>query len=452
MLNQLTEKIAQLKSEWESLQPLESERSARLWQKLRLEWNYNSNHIEGNTLTYGETQILLVSGRTVGQHKIREYEEMKAHDLAIAHVRELAADPTPITEADVRNLNKILLKEPFWKEAITADGQPTRKQVIPGQYKSSPNNVQTSTGEMFFFKSPEETPSLMSELIEKFRSDFDKDATDLPRRLAKFHHDFSVIHPFDDGNGRTMRLLVNYALLRNGYLPIVIKSIEKEQYLSALSQADAGDLNAFEHFLAENILWALNVGVRAAKGESIVEPEDWEKELSLFVQEHIVDDTPAPPRKWDMLKERMQDSWFTLRDAIKQKLSAFEKIFATVNVSLVGSSKPDDKYKLNNSHLIELVNLRVMPDTKAARQIIEFGWIIRLKGYSGKGAPPFDIDAEITAFFDQYRYKITGDGLGIGVENLRYDKKIDEDNFNLIVSSVVKFVLERVREKIRPPH
>src|SRR6266480_7416541 len=79
-----------LKASWLSVQPLSGEDERRLKQKLRLEWNYNSNHIEGNTLTYGETELLLIKGQTVGGHTIREYEEMKAHDVAVDHVEELA--------------------------------------------------------------------------------------------------------------------------------------------------------------------------------------------------------------------------------------------------------------------------------------------------------------------------------------------------------------------------
>ena len=104
------ETIDALKKEWDSLQPLSAENEARLWKKFRLEWNYNSNHIEGNTLTYGETELLLIHDRTTGDHQMRDYIEMKAHDLGIAHVQTLAADRRIIGETDIRDLNKIILK------------------------------------------------------------------------------------------------------------------------------------------------------------------------------------------------------------------------------------------------------------------------------------------------------------------------------------------------------
>ena len=102
----LTELEAQI-SEWrerrQAMKPVDEE---RLWRRLRLEWNYNSNHIEGNTLTYHETELLLLFNRTAGGHPLRDYEEMKAHNVAIHHTRRLARSAQVPGEGDVRDLNR----------------------------------------------------------------------------------------------------------------------------------------------------------------------------------------------------------------------------------------------------------------------------------------------------------------------------------------------------------
>ena len=228
-------------SEWHELRPgMEGADEERLWMKLRLEWNYNSNHIEGNTLTYHETELLLIHGRTAGGHPMRDYEEMKAHDVAIDHARSLAGAEQVIGEGDIRDLNQILLKEPFWQSAETPDGQPTRKRIVPGQYKRQPNHVRTATGELHRFAEPEETPPLMEEWTRDFRRDLERTAYPLPLLLAESHWAFLRIHPFDDGNGRTARLLANYALLRKDLPPIVIKSEDRDRYFGSLQNADLG--------------------------------------------------------------------------------------------------------------------------------------------------------------------------------------------------------------------
>ena len=114
-----------------SVQPLPEVNKKDLWQWIRLQFNYRSNSFEGNTLTYEETKLLLIHGRTVGDHTLREYEEMKAHNIAFKYMYDLAKEDRLISEADIRDFNKICLKEPFYQKAKTIDGKPTTRKNHP---------------------------------------------------------------------------------------------------------------------------------------------------------------------------------------------------------------------------------------------------------------------------------------------------------------------------------
>ena len=260
----LNPELQRLCDQWLSAQPFRKEYEQRMWQRFRLEWNYNSNHIEGNTLTYGETLLLLIHGRTKGQHLLREYEEMRGHDVAIEHVRALAREERPLTEGDIRDLNRILLKEGFWQVAQTPDGEPTRKWIEPGRYKTQPNHVITAAGELFQFTTPEETPAQMANCGRWLRNELESPGIGLIQFLALLHHRFTRIHPFDDGNGRVVRLLVNYVLLKAGLPPMVIKTRERKRYLETLAMADAGDMEPLREFFEEALAWSLRLGIRAA--------------------------------------------------------------------------------------------------------------------------------------------------------------------------------------------
>jgi Fic family protein len=120
----LPEHIDKLKKQLTQLQPLGAENQQRLDKKFRLEWNFNSNHIEGNTLTYSETELLLIFDQTKGNHELREYEEMKGHDVALKLFYDLAFDKERnLTEKFIREINEILLVRPFYKEAIPPMGK-----------------------------------------------------------------------------------------------------------------------------------------------------------------------------------------------------------------------------------------------------------------------------------------------------------------------------------------
>jgi Fic family protein len=255
--------IEQLKVQLEKLQPISIENQQKLDKKFRLEWNYNSNHMEGNTLTYGETELLLIFDQTKGNHELREYEEMKGHDVALKLLYALVDDKErDVSESFIRQLNTLLLVRPFFKEAITPDGQPTRREIKVGEYKAFPNSVRLQNGEIFHYPLPAETPALMRDLIEWYKNNSDNPII----VAADLHYKFVCIHPFDDGNGRIARLLMNYHLLKNNLPPVIIKSDDKKNYIRALQETDAGFLDSIRTYIAEKLIWSLELTISAAKG------------------------------------------------------------------------------------------------------------------------------------------------------------------------------------------
>ena len=334
-LEKTNKRIEQLYKKWRSLQPLEPEANERLWKKARFDWNYDSNRIEGNTLTYGETELLLIHGRAGGGHPIRDYEEMRAHDLAIEKVREYARDKERnLTETDIRDLNQIILKEPFWKEAQTPDGKPTQKQIVPGKYKTQPNHVQTVTGELFEFALPEEVPAKMSELMEWFASEMENPTGSIASFLAKLHHRFVLIHPFDDGNGRIVRIWINYVLMRLGYPPLVIKSKDREGYIAALQKTDTGDIHALAIYLGEALISWLEIGIKAAQGENISEPDDIDREIDIFIKNKKAEGLEKGEILSEKVVQKLQESWIMLFETIENKFKQFEELFYRSEASL----------------------------------------------------------------------------------------------------------------------
>ena len=315
--------IDQLSATYHNLLPMSPENQRRWDKKVRLEFNYNSNHIEGNTLTYGDTQLLLLFGETHGSRPMRDYEEMKAHDVAFQKIKEWAADTDmPLTEKDIRELNQIILVQPFWKDAITPEGQPTRRQITVGSYKTQPNSVRLPNGELFEYTAPQEVPIQMQALMEWYR---DEQTTLHPVTLAAmFHYKFVCIHPFDDGNGRVSRLLMNYVLLAHKLPPVVIKSSDKQNYLHALHLADTGQYEAFIRYIAQQVVSSLEMAIKAAKGESIEEPDDLDKEIALLARQLQHQETYKTPQQVLNVFHWAQQKLIAPCEAVLQK---FDKLF-----------------------------------------------------------------------------------------------------------------------------
>jgi Fic family protein len=389
-----------LKAEWDSLQPLSSEHERRLWQKLRLEWNYHSNHIEGNTLTYGETVLLLLHGQTHGNHTFREYEEMKAHDVGIEHIRNLAADKGRlITPIDIRDLNKIILKEPFWKPTQTPDGQASRAQVIPGEYKALPNSVITATGELFDYAAPMEVPARMQALVDWLGEALADPKQNILNIAAKLHHDFVLIHPFDDGNGRVARMLVNYLLLRDGYPPIIVPTDRKKDYLTALRLADAGEPVPLAEFFGEQLERSLSLAIRAGKGERIEEPSDVEKRVAIFVREQNALIEEQSDEK-EIIQAVVDMSLRPFVEKLEEKLKTLAPLFSAFDVLIIdGLGNPSTRSKKK-----PYSELRTAGPRK--KLLITFAF----SGYKGAATEPFDFETVVGFHFPPDLYTITHDG------------------------------------------
>ena len=232
-------KLETVLTQWQNLQPLAAIDRDRLSRRFTIDFNYNSNHIEGNTLTYGQTELLLLFGKIVGEANFRDCEEMKASNVGLQMMLVESSDKQlPLTQNFIRTLHRTLLREDYTVYRMLPGGVQTSYVIHAGQYKTRPNSVITRYGDRFEYASPEETPALMADLVDWYNH-AEQEGKLSPIDLAiLFHYRYIRIHPFEDGNGRIARLMVNYILSRHGYPMIVVRSRNKSEYLDALHAAD----------------------------------------------------------------------------------------------------------------------------------------------------------------------------------------------------------------------
>jgi len=231
--------IDEIYENWQKMMPLSDFDKDRLSRRFSLEFNYNSNHIEGNTLTYGQTELLLFFDKVASEARVRDVEEMKASAVSLKMMEnEVAESGKPLTQNFIRQLHRTLLRDDYVVNCIMPNGQPSTYTIHAGQYKTRPNSVITRYGDRFDYASPEETPALMYDLVNWYNEQEELGALSPVELAALFHYRYIRIHPFEDGNGRIARLLVNYILSRHGYPMIVVRSRKKDDYLEALHETD----------------------------------------------------------------------------------------------------------------------------------------------------------------------------------------------------------------------
>jgi Fic family protein len=229
---------------------------ASLWAaitaQLRVDWTYHSNGIEGSTLSRGETHFFLSEGLTVEGKPLKDFLDAQNHAEAIDSLFDVVANQRPISEGLVKEMNALLLRGVQSTPARNSLGQAVQKKANPGQYKTEPNHVALADGSIHRYLDPLFVSDEMAQLIAWVN-------THLPilhpvHVAAVAHYNFVRIHPFDDGNGRGARMLMNLILLRQQVYPIVVRVETKRAYYAALVQADHGDLAPFIDFIMDACL------------------------------------------------------------------------------------------------------------------------------------------------------------------------------------------------------
>ena len=357
--------IESLFAKWTALQPLRPENQDILDKKFRLDFNYNSNHIEGNTLTYGQTEVLFMTGNTSDNAPMKDWEEMKAHNVALRLVKQEAKDVTrPLTERFIKEVHRVMLCEDYDKYIIE-DGIEKVITIHAGTYKERRNSVITKTGERFEYASPEETPALMSDLVRWYCEVESRNKYKPIELAALFHYRYIRIHPFDDGNGRIARLIVNYILYKHGYPMIVVKADDKQNYLMALGKCDINtgvvpsdgahaeleQITPLVNYLEKCLEQALIQGIKAAVGDSIEDEDDLKKRLAILARNAKANRGNLKRKELKFINEIIYDFLNPLCEETKITLSPFNEFYNQISVELFHPAFGGGLQKLTNSYI-----------------------------------------------------------------------------------------------------
>lgn len=206
----LLSQIDRKKRELDTRRPLTEGELERLNEEFVVEYTYNSNAIEGNTLTLRETDLVL-RGLTVDSKPLKDHLEAVGHKDAFDFVRELVKENAPLSEHNIKQIHYLVLAD---------------KKQDRGVYRRVPVHIMGAHHE------PAQ-PYLIEPKMEQLLQEYKDDTEHIITKLARFHIEFEGIHPFIDGNGRTGRLLVNLELMKAGYPPIDIKFKDRMKYYDA---------------------------------------------------------------------------------------------------------------------------------------------------------------------------------------------------------------------------
>lgn len=288
------ERLDKKKSIIDRLRPLPNIVIQSITEALTLEWTHHSTGIEGNSLTLQETKVVLEEGMTIKGKSLREHFEVVNHHEAIDFIIKLAKIGYKINERDILDTHTLVL-EKIQKEWA-------------GRYRTSGVRI---GGANFVPPNALKVSDLMQELMDWVNAS--EDLHPLVRATV-FHHRFVYIHPFFDGNGRTVRLLFNLLLMKDGYPPAVILKNDRKKYYDAMNKANKGDYSKLFLLVLQAAERSLNIYVNALTNNDDYKPivQIVNESQSPYGQEYI--SLLARRGKIDAYKEN--GVWYTTEEAI----------------------------------------------------------------------------------------------------------------------------------------
>ncbi|MBS1977784.1 MAG: Fic family protein [Bacteroidetes bacterium] len=429
--------IGQLKASIDGHGKLSSELLKKINYKFRLDWNYYSNTMEGNTLTKDETRSIMIGNITIHGKPIRDVLEMRGHDDAITEILKIGKGELNISEKRIKDIHKAIMHE-----------ETDENKAKIGAWKTVDNYILNYKGERFDFVKPEDVAEELHKLINWLSSENEKQDNSIihPAILAiEFHLKYLTIHPFYDGNGRTARILMNLILISRGYPPIIIKTGDKAKYYQYLAdvQGYGGSKDFYYGLMLDLLIRSMEMVDTAIKGGDIEEPDDLEKELKQIDIKLKNEEAKVVRRTPDLVIDVFEQSIKPLFDALYIRLSKFNSFFADFEISTF----MDGTGNSGSKSAVDLFLPEYFKRNRVREITINFQW----GGFNRAGANTFWLNAQLKIQLEEFDYRINEMQVPERRPGLKklYSQQLTETEIARIVDETTSDTLLRFKENYK---
>ncbi len=473
-LNELLETITAKQAEIDNQGKLDEQLARRIQHKFRLDWNYYSNAMEGNSLTKVETKQLMMDNVTIDGKPFKDVAEMRGHDNEVLEIFKIGKGQVRISEKRIRDMHT----------AIIHEENPEKKTFI-GQWKTNDNYLINYRGETFNFLPFSEVPAAIHDLLNKTNADIDalnnnKKEAKHPALIAfEFHLRYLEIHPFYDGNGRTGRLLLNLLLISFGFPPVILDDKTRESYYRILAEVQGYGLDRKEcyAFLAELLIRSQDLVLSAIAGKEIEDDDDWKKDIKLWKQNLNSSDKDVLKRSEDSIYNVYSNSLRPLFIAIFEESKIFDDLFVekavynfidnhsvlVTNVEFFDAwmevIQPKKVEEMNEAQkyfekltatgiILKSERLRRFQEKyKNVNPSVSSDFLIEISftGFKHNGTKTFDERIEVLVKFDRFQYAIYQDR---SHRNKVMEKLYSENITNQEIQNIIKEIMVKTQNSI----
>lgn len=426
--------------------------------KFRLEWNFNSNSMEGNTLTIEETRSVMVGNLDVRQKPIKDVLEMKGHDEVISNILKIGKAELRLSEKRIKEIHAGIMHE-----------EDSQKKNKIGNWKPENNEIFNHKGEKYTFVDWELVPDKMHDLLNKTNADIDaiiannKNAPHPIDVALQFHLEYLEIHPFYDGNGRTARILTNLILIALGYTPFWISKSERSVYYNYISdiQSYGGDKEAFYQYVSGLIERSEQLVLDVIEGKDIEEEDDVEKELEILKRQLKAKDDKVVAKSNEAIKELYQNSFRKLFEQLIEKTKKFDEMF--VEKKFQSSGEGNRSWNSGIEYFDEFFeNLFEKKSNSGGdfygeepkpKKIDDLRLSITYNGFKHDGTNTFGSYTSVFVIFQQYYYIINDTNSSDPDKDTfckkLYSESLSNEEIKTMVNTLTKKLLADIKGRIK---
>lgn len=437
--------VDQLKAKIDGYGQLSPEILRKIQYRFRLDWNYYSNNMEGNTLTRDETRSIMIGNITIHGKPIRDVLEMRGHDDAITDILKMGKGEMNISEKRIKEIHRAIMHE-----------ETEENKAKIGSWKKVDNYILNYKHERFDFVKPDDVAEEMHNLINWLSAENEKrsDKALHPALLAiEFHLRYLTIHPFYDGNGRTARILMNLILISKGYPPIIIKKNDKTAYYQYLAdiQGYEGSKDFYYNLMLDLLIRSLEVVDTVIGGGDIEEPDDIDKRIELLKTRLDKVDIPIEAKSLSSTNKALAESIFPLLQQLEQKLDKLKDLFHSADremryvergITFQLGSKESTWESIYDNWLRKRV-----PDNENVDPIgiSEFQFSYHLKGFK-KTLKLQYVHVYLFFHFYEFDYGLVVNGDRSGETRFGYGQPISQREISDIVKTQIDLILNQIIE------
>lgn len=275
---------------------------------------------------------------------------------------------------------------------------------------------------------------------------------------ALFHYKFVAIHPFDDGNGRLSRILMNLILMRNGYPPVVIKIEDRQAYYSNLSLADTGNYFPFIEFIGDYLTTSLNLYLKAIEGGDIDEPEDLDKEIVLFKLEVQGKEWLKEKKSNEVVEHIMAEELDSFFDKLINYISQFKEFFFNTSFGVIVDKTKIYKFDYENSSFKKIISfidnnetynsefLQLVDGEEENYTYASIIFTINLNEFRSLNKN-FSLVYNLSVVFNEYNHTISEEGNNFFLTKLYHEKFLKEEQ-TILQKNLIQDIKNNIQKNL----